>query len=106
MSYDAFLKCPIRVGHITGAEALPRTRHLTHLKVDLGNHGQINVYAPIANLYDAPDLVGKQVMVLLLREPRKLQGHESQGIILAADVGGVERLLFLEGDCPAGTRVR
>ena len=60
----------------------------------------------MAEIFAVDHLVGKQIPILTNLEPRKFQGLESQGMIIAADVGGRPILLHPEGNIPAGSRVK
>jgi tRNA-binding EMAP/Myf-like protein len=54
---------------------------------------------------DAADLVGKEMLVLVNLEPRILRGEESNGMILAVNVGGKPVLLTPEEEVPPGSPV-
>jgi len=60
----------------------------------------------MALTYTPEDFIGKQVPILVNLEPRKLRGIESQGMILAADVGGKPIMLIPEREVPPGSAVR
>ncbi len=60
----------------------------------------------MAEFFSPEELIGKTVVVLVNLEPKKLMGVESQGMILAADLGGKPFLLTVENDVPPGTKIR
>lgn len=100
--YDDFVKLDIRTATIIDAEKVPKTDKLLKLTVDSGIDKR-TVVAGIAKHYNAEDVIGKQVCLLVNLEPRKLRGIESQGMVLMAeDSDG--RLVFVspENKCING----
>jgi methionyl-tRNA synthetase len=110
VSYDDFAQLDIRVGEIKAAEAVPKSRNLIKLQVDLGEDAPRQIVAGLAGYYEPDALVGKKVVVLANLAPRKLMGIESQGMLLAADVDDAPYLLEVDDtkvqDVPAGAKVR
>ncbi len=74
----------IRVGTVIEAEKVKKTKKLLKLKIDVGFEKR-TVVSGIAEFYKPEDLIGKQVSILVNLEPKKLQGIESQGMILCAE---------------------
>ena len=105
ITYDDFIKLDIRIGTVTSAEKVQGTDKLIRLEIDLGE-GTRQVVAGMALTYTPQDFIGKQVPILVNLEPRKLKGIESQGMILAADVGGKPIMLIPEREVPPGSAVR
>lgn len=105
ITYDDFIKLDIRIGTVTAAEKVQGTDKLIRLEIDLGE-GTRQVVAGMALTYTPEDFIGKQVPILINLEPRKLRGIESQGMILAADVGGKPIMLIPEREVPPGSVVR
>jgi methionine--tRNA ligase beta chain len=62
--------------------------------------------AGIGTIYAPEILVGKQIIIVANLEPRKLMGHESQGMLLAAsdDMGPV--LIIPESEVLSGTEIK
>lgn len=83
VTYDEFMKMDIRVGTILEAEKVPKADKLLKLLIDTGVDKR-TVVSGIAEYFNAEDIVGKQVSILLNLEPRKIRGIESQGMILMA----------------------
>jgi methionyl-tRNA synthetase len=50
--------------------------------------------------------VGKRVIIVANLKPAKLRGVESQGMLLAADLGGRPIVATFDEAVPPGTRVR
>ncbi len=91
ISFKEFQKLDLRVGTITEAEPIPKSKKLIKLTVDVGE--ERTVVAGIAGHYEAEDLRGRQVVLVVNLEPAKLMGVESQGMVLAAeDEDGVHLL--------------
>jgi methionyl-tRNA synthetase len=83
-SYDDFQKMDIRTGTILEAEKVAKTKKLLKLKVDTGIDQRI-VVSGIAEYHKPEDIIGKQILILVNLEPRKIRGIESQGMILMAE---------------------
>ncbi|HEX9948936.1 MAG TPA: methionine--tRNA ligase subunit beta [Thermodesulfobacteriota bacterium] len=105
ITYDDFIKLDIRIGTVTSAEKVQGTDKLIRLEIDFGE-GTRQVVAGMALTYTPEDFIGKQVPILVNLEPRKLRGIESQGMILAADVGGKPIMLIPDREVPPGSAVR
>ena len=102
---EEFQKLDIRIGKVLKAEKVKGSKKLMKLEIDIGNEIR-QVVAGIAEEYEAEHLVGQHVVVLANIRPAKLMGIESDGMILAADVGGKPVLLKPERDVEPGVRVR
>ena len=105
ITYDDFMKLDIRIGTVKTAEKVQGADKLIRLEIDLGGETR-QVVAGMALTYTPEDFIGKQVPILVNLEPRKLRGIESQGMILAADVGGKPIMLIPEREVPPGSAVR
>jgi methionyl-tRNA synthetase len=84
INFDDFMKMDVRVGTITAAEKVAKTKKLLKLTVDTGID-QRTIVSGIAEHYKAEEIIGKQVSVLVNLEPKMLKGIESQGMILMAE---------------------
>ena len=84
INFDDFMKLDIRVGTITAAEKIAKTKKLLKLTVDTGIDQRI-VVSGIAEHYKSEEIIGKQVSILVNLEPKQLKGIESQGMILMAE---------------------
>jgi len=105
LSIDEFFKTNLVVGTIREAEQVPKSKKLIRLMVDLGEEKLRQLVAGIAERYQAEDLVGRQIVVVANLKPAKLMGVESQGMLLAANVGGDPFLLSPDSEVPPGTAV-
>ncbi len=105
-NFEDFSKMDIRVGTILEAEKVPKADKLLKLKVDTGLD-QRTVISGIAQHYDAAEVIGKKVTVLMNLAPRKIRGVESQGMILMAEnEDGELSFLSPEKEMETGAGVR
>jgi len=104
ISFKEFQKMDLRIGTIREAEAIPGSKKLLKLTVDVGD--ERTVVAGLVGHYSEAELPGKQVLVLANLEPVKLMGVESRGMVLAAEDGDDVRLLMPDGNMPPGSIVK
>jgi methionyl-tRNA synthetase len=104
IAIDDFMKVELRVAKILAAEAVPKSKKLMKLQVDLGTE-QRTIVAGIAEAYEPDSLVGRTIVVVANLKPAKLMGIESNGMVLAASSEtGAPILLSVEAE--PGFRVR
>ena len=84
VSFDDFTGMDIRVGTITAAEKVKKTKKLLKLTIDTGIDVR-TVVSGIAAYYAPEAIVGEQVSVLVNLAPRTIKGIESQGMVLMAE---------------------
>lgn len=84
IQYDDFAKMDIRVATILEAEAVPKSKKLLKLKVDIGIETR-TVLSGISEYFRPEEITGKKVLYLANLAPRKMMGMESQGMILMAE---------------------
>jgi methionyl-tRNA synthetase len=84
INFDDFSKLDIRVGRILEAVKVPKTNKLIELRIDTGMDKR-TVVAGIAEDFEASEIKGKQVAILVNLEPRNIKGIVSQGMILMAE---------------------
>ena len=107
IDFNEFKRIKLRIGEITAAEAVPNSRKLVALQVNLGSDiGSRQVVAGIAQSYAPESLVGRRIVVVTNLKPAKLAGCESQGMLLAA-VDDQHNVVLLqpEREIPAGSAV-
>lgn len=83
LSLDDLDKVEIRVGTVSAAEAVPKSRMLK-LTVDFGEPAPRTVLAGIAVSFTPEHLVGKQFAFITNLPPREMKGITSQAMIIAA----------------------
>ena len=104
ISIDDFMKVELRTAKVIAAEAVPKSKKLIKLLVELGAE-QRTILAGIAEAYQPESLVGRTIVVVANLKPAKLMGIESNGMVLAASTdGGKPILLTVEAE--PGCRVR
>ena len=106
ITFDDFKKLEIRVGKVVSVEKISDTDKLLKFIFDLGDEKR-QIIAGMAEFFEDPSvLVGKEMPILVNIEPRKFQGFESQGMIIAADVNGRPVLLHPGREIPPGSIVK
>lgn len=105
LKFEDFSKLDIKIGTVVEAEKVPETNKLIKVVVDIGTEKR-QIIAGIGKKYNASDLVGKQIPVVLNIEPAIIRGIESQGIFVAIDTGKEPFLLIPETKVPNGSKVR
>jgi methionyl-tRNA synthetase len=103
-----FAKIDLRVGEVRSAERIPKADKLLLLTVDIGEEKPRQILAGIAQYYAPEQLVGRKIVVVANLKSRKLRGHESQGMLLAASVGeeGKPVIATFAEDVPNGARLK
>ena len=104
ISIDQFMTIDLRTAKVIAAEAVPKSKKLIKLLVDLGTE-QRTVLAGIAEAYTPEVLVGRTIVIVANLKPAKLMGIESNGMVLAASSDdGKPVLVTVEAE--PGWRVR
>jgi methionyl-tRNA synthetase len=100
-----FGKVELRVARVLAAEAVPKSKRLLKLQVDLGSE-QRQIVSGIAETYAPEALVGRNVVLVANLKPAKLMGVESHGMVLAASIDGRAVLCGFDQDVAPGTLVK
>ena len=98
ITFDDFSKLDIRTGTIVEAGKMPKAKKLLVLKVDIGLETR-TIVSGIAEHYEAEDIIGKKVSVVINLKPIKLRGTLSEGMVLMAENNEGE-LVFVNTDKP------
>ena len=103
-----FAKIELRVAEVKTAARIPKADKLLLLTVDAGEENPRQILAGIAQYYEPESLIGRKIVVVANLKPRKLRGHESQGMLLAASVGeeGKPVIATFAEDVPNGARLK
>ncbi len=103
-----FTKVELRVGQVLTAERIPKADKLLLLTVDIGEEKPRTILAGIAEHYEPDQMVGRKIAVVANLKPRKMRGHESQGMLLAASVGDGDKpvLATFAEEVPNGARLK
>src|SRR5690606_31251088 len=78
---------------IANAEHVEGSDKLLRLTLDLGGETR-NVFSGIKSAYNPQDLIGKLTVVVANLKPRKMKFGMSEGMVLAAGLGGDELYLL------------
>ena len=107
VEHTEFEKIEIRVGRVVKAENFQKARRPAYkLWIDFGTLGVKKTSARITDLYEADELVGRQVVAVCNFPPKQVADFRSEVLVLAAVVdteGAV--LLRPDRDVPPGVRV-
>jgi methionyl-tRNA synthetase len=104
ISFEDFKKLDLRVAQVVSVKEHPNADKLYVLEIDTGDEKKQIVAGLRAN-YKPEDLDGRKIIVINNLEPATLRGEESNGMLLAANEGGVPVVLMPEKDVPAGTPI-
>jgi methionyl-tRNA synthetase len=105
---DDFAKVDLRVGQVLTAERLPKSDKLLLMTVDIGEEKPRQILAGIAQYYEPEQMLGRKVVIVANLKPRKLRGHESQGMVVAASFGEEGRpvIATFTEEVPNGARLK
>lgn len=101
---DELQKLDLRVGIIEAAEALPKSKKLLQLQVDIGMEKR-TIVSGISQHYRPEELIGKRVVVVANLKPATLMGIQSQGMLLAGSIDTALEIISA-GDLPVGAVVK
>lgn len=102
---EYFKNVDLRVAKILEAEKVKKSRKLIKLQLDLGELGQRQIVAGIANYYEPENLIGKRIIIVANLKPAKLMGIESNGMLLAAKINDKLVLLTTDGEIEPGAKI-
>ncbi|MCB0344482.1 MAG: methionine--tRNA ligase subunit beta [Bdellovibrionales bacterium] len=107
ITFDDFVKVELKAAQIVEAEDLEGSEKLLKLKVDVGEpSGPRQILAGIKKHFSPEELIGRKIIVVANLKPRKMMGHESNGMLLAAnDPSGGLNLVFPGDAVQPGTRI-
>ena len=105
ITFDEFKRMDFRVGEILKAERVEGTEKLVKMSVDIGTETR-QMIGGIADKYAPEELIRKKVIVIVNLKPAVIRGIESQGMLLAAEVGKKAIIPVFTEDVPAGAKVR
>jgi tRNA-binding protein len=106
IDYELFRKVDMRVGTVVAVRPNEKARVPSYvLTVDLGDLGTRLSSAQVVDLYDAKDLVGRQVVCVVNFPPKRIAGVKSEVLILGIDGDGGVVLLAPERQVGNGVRV-
>jgi methionyl-tRNA synthetase len=96
----------MRIGVIVSAEKVKKKDKLLDLRVDTGDAAPRRIVAGLATAYTPEQILGKRVVVLCNLAPRDFgKGLVSEGMILAAEDEASLKVLGVDGEKIAGSKV-
>jgi methionyl-tRNA synthetase len=104
ITYEDFQKMDLRIGVIQAAEAIPGSKKLIKLTVDIGE--ERTIVAGLKGHYTEEELIGKEVLLVANLEPATLMGVESRGMVLAAGDRSGLHLLVPDTEAVPGSRAK
>lgn len=100
-------KVQLKVGTIKECTFVDQSDKLLKLQVDFGPDGVRQILSGIRKFYQPEQLIGKQAVFVVNLKPRKMLGHESQGMMLfAEDAHGALKLIMPEQPVTSGSSLR
>lgn len=107
VTFDDFVKVELRAAQIVAAEDIEGSEKLLKLQVDAGDPaGPRQILAGIKQHYSPDELIGRKIVVVANLKPRKMMGHESNGMLLAGKEPSGGLALVFPGDAVVpGTRI-
>lgn len=102
---DQFFKTELRVAEIIKAQRVQGADKLLKLDLDVGQLGQRQIVAGIAQHYEPEDLLGKKIVLVANLKPVKIRGLVSNGMLLAASAKKKLALVTPESDLPPGAKI-
>ncbi|WP_432736153.1 methionine--tRNA ligase [Maridesulfovibrio sp. FT414] len=105
IEFPDFQKVDMRVGTVLSVAKHPDADKLLVVKIDTGDDEPRQVVAGLAEFFKPEELEGRQVVVVVNLQPRKLRGEVSQGMILAVRNGDEMQLLTVTAPVCNGCKV-
>lgn len=85
IGFDVVEQIDVRVGTITRAENVPKSRKLVRLTVDFGDHTRRILAGMQGERADLSAIEGRQALFVVNLEPRTMAGEVSEGMLF--DIG-------------------
>jgi methionyl-tRNA synthetase len=101
--FKGFSTLNLKVGQILDVQNHPNADSLLLMQVDIGT--KVQIVAGLKAYYTPEELKGKKVVVVSNLKPAKLRGYESQGMLMAAEGGGIVKLIAPPADANPGDSV-
>lgn len=106
ITIDDFDKVKIQVGQILSVEPVKGSSKLLMFKLDFGDGNVRQILSGIRKFYpDASELLDKKVLAVTNLKPRKMLGHESQGMLLSSEKDGKVKLAIVGDEHEVGAEL-
>ncbi|MDR9458472.1 MAG: tRNA-binding protein [Salegentibacter sp.] len=107
LTWNEFMKVEMRVGTIISAEEFKEVKNPAYkMIIDFGDYGKRKTSAQITQLYNANQLVGKQVIAVVNFPPKQIANIMSECLVLGG-VGENKEVTLIEPERKVenGTRI-
>ena len=104
VSFKEFKRLDIRIGTVVEVEKVPGSDKLYKMQVDMGD-GMRQIVAGLVDWYEAEEMQGKVIVVVMNLKPAKIFGQWSYGMLLAAEKDDKLSLLTVDREIPNGARI-
>ena len=109
VDFDTFCKSDFRAVKVKACENVKKSEKLLKFTLDDGTGTDRQILSGIAKWYKPEDLVGKTLVAIVNLPPRKMMGHESNGMLISAvhTEKGEEKLnlIMVDDAIPAGAKL-
>ncbi len=105
VTIDEFCKVQMTACKVLACEKVKKSDKLLRFELDDGSGEVRQILSGIAKYYTPEELVGKTILACTNLPPRKMMGHESNGMILSVEKDGKLNLIMLDDAIPAGGTV-
>ncbi len=106
ISFEELERVDIRVGTIETVSDVAKSNKLVRVTVNLGDHTRSILVGMKTEREDPAEVIGRQVLVVMNLEPRRMMGELSEGMLF--DIGDADAitpvLAVPESPVPDGTR--
>ena len=92
-------KVNLRVAKITDVKRHPNADKLYIETITLGDEER-TIVSGLVPYYSAEDLINKNIILVANLKPAKLRGVESNGMLLAAEAGGIVEVITVDNATP------
>jgi tRNA-binding protein len=107
LTWDEFIHVEMRVGTVIAAESFPEVRNPAYkITIDFGEFGTRKTSAQVTALYQAEELIGKQVVAVINFPPKQIANMMSECLILGG-IGDNKEVTLLQPERKVknGTRI-
>lgn len=107
LTWDEFMHVEMRVGTVIAAEIFPEVRNPAYkITIDFGEFGIRKTSAQVTALYEAEELIGKQVVAVINFPPKQIATMMSECLVLGG-IGDNKEVTLLQPErrVKNGTRI-
>jgi len=107
LTWDEFMRVEMRVGTVIAAEVFPEVHNPAYkITIDFGEFGIRKTSAQVTALYQAEELIGKQVIAVINFPPKQIANTMSECLILGG-IGDNKEVTLLQPERKVknGTRI-